>query len=82
MVDLGVKLEIIEKSGAWFTCDGQRLQGKDSVKAYLEENPEVCQKIADQIMERREELLNPAIHKSAPMTKTKAVEVSADDFEG
>ncbi|MBO7389703.1 MAG: recombinase RecA [Oscillospiraceae bacterium] len=82
VVDLGVKLEIIEKSGAWFTCDGQRLQGKDSVKAYLEENPEVCQKIADQIMERREELLNPAIHKSAPMTKTKAVEVSADDFEG
>ena len=82
VVDLGVKLEIIEKSGAWFTCDGQRLQGKDSVKAYLEENPEVCQKIADQIMERREELLNPAIHKSAPMTKTKAVEGSADDFEG
>ncbi|HCC03207.1 MAG TPA: DNA recombination/repair protein RecA, partial [Ruminococcaceae bacterium] len=37
LLDLGVELDIIEKSGAWFSYKGQRLgQGRDNVKKYFE----------------------------------------------
>ena len=35
IVDLGVKLELIDKGGAWFTVEGNRIQGRDGVKQYL-----------------------------------------------
>ena len=35
LVDIGVKLDIIDKAGAWFTCCGTRLQGKEAVKDFL-----------------------------------------------
>lgn len=42
LVDLGVKAELIEKSGAWFSYDGKRIgQGRENVKAFLKDNPEV-----------------------------------------
>ncbi|MBQ1765039.1 MAG: recombinase RecA, partial [Aquincola sp.] len=42
IIDLGCKLEIIEKSGAWFTVNGDRIQGRDGVKEYLTEHPETA----------------------------------------
>jgi recombination protein RecA len=43
LVDLGVKANIVEKSGAWFSYDGQRIgQGRENAKTYLRENPEVA----------------------------------------
>ena len=46
LVDLGVKAGIIEKSGAWFSFDGERIgQGRENTKAFLKEHP----KVADQI---------------------------------
>jgi recombination protein RecA len=39
---------IIEKAGAWYTYNKQRLgQGREAAKAYLKEHPEVCQEITD-----------------------------------
>ncbi len=50
IIDLGVKEEIIEKSGAWYTYNGERIgQGKDNVRAYLKENPEVAHEIETKI---------------------------------
>lgn len=41
IIDLGVKFDIVEKAGAWFSYDGERIgQGKEKVKAFLAENPE------------------------------------------
>ena len=41
LVDLGVKAGIVEKSGAWFSYDGQRIgQGRENAKEFLKENPE------------------------------------------
>lgn len=41
VIDLAIEYELVTKSGAWFTThDGQRLQGKESVKAYYEANPD------------------------------------------
>ncbi len=42
MLDLAVELDVIKKSGAWFSYDGQKLgQGRDNAKKALEENPEL-----------------------------------------
>ena len=50
LVDLGVKAGIVEKSGAWFSYDSQRLgQGRENAKVFLRQNPELAQKIEQQI---------------------------------
>jgi recombination protein RecA len=46
LVDLGVKAGIVEKSGAWFSFDSERIgQGRENAKAYLKERPEMAAKI-------------------------------------
>jgi len=46
LVDLGVKAGIVEKSGAWFAYDGQRIgQGRENTKLFLKENPKVAHAI-------------------------------------
>lgn len=81
IVDLGCKLDIIEKSGAWFTCNGERIQGRDSVKEYLAKNPDVCDAIEQQIRDNAYKLMTPQALKAAQVAG-RAVDVSADDFEG
>jgi recombination protein RecA len=50
LVDLGVKAGIVEKSGAWFSYDGQRIgQGRENAKAFLAQNPDMANKIEAQI---------------------------------
>lgn len=61
IIDFAVDSNIIEKSGAWFSYNGQRLgQGRDKVKALLKENPELCEEIADKVKEHSKELLDNA----------------------
>ncbi|NHO32358.1 recombinase RecA [Acetobacter sp. LMG 1636] len=46
LVDLGVKAGVVEKSGAWFSCDSQRIgQGRENAKNFLREHPEMAQEI-------------------------------------
>jgi recombination protein RecA len=46
LVDLGVKANIIEKSGAWFSYDGERIgQGRENTKAFLKEHPKIANSI-------------------------------------
>lgn len=53
LVDLGVRYEIIEKSGAWYSYNGAKIgQGKDNVRVWLQENPEVAQEIDAKIREK------------------------------
>jgi recombination protein RecA len=50
LVDLGVKAGIVEKSGAWFSYDSQRLgQGRENAKTFLRENPDVANRIETQV---------------------------------
>src|SRR5205807_1178820 len=52
LVDLGVKANIVEKSGAWFSYDGQRIgQGRENAKTYLRENPETAAAIEKAVRE-------------------------------
>jgi recombination protein RecA len=46
LIDLGVKANVVEKSGAWFSYDSQRIgQGRENAKQFLKENPDVANKI-------------------------------------
>jgi recombination protein RecA len=50
LIDLGVKANVVEKSGAWFSYDSQRLgQGRENAKAFLKDNPEVATEIEGKI---------------------------------
>ena len=80
IIDLAVKLEIIDKAGAWFTVDGQRVQGRDAVKEYLRNNPEVADKIEQQVRENAYKL-TPRGQREAKAAAAKAVDVSAADFD-
>jgi recombination protein RecA len=52
LVDLGVKAGVVEKSGAWFSYDSQRLgQGRENAKAFLKANPQMADKIERAIRE-------------------------------
>ena len=83
IVDLGVKLEIIDKGGAWFTVKDQRIQGRDAVKQYLLDNPEVCEEIEQEIRDNAWKLMSPQARRAAQATgrAVEAVDVSAADFD-
>ena len=50
LIDLGVKAGIVEKSGAWFSCDGQRIgQGRENAKQFLRDNKEMAAAIEARI---------------------------------
>jgi recombination protein RecA len=53
IVDLGVELDIVQKSGSWFSYAGNKLgQGRDSVKALIEDNPELMEELERKIKEK------------------------------
>lgn len=50
IVDLGAEYEVLQKSGAWYSYDGERIgQGRENIKTYLKENPEVRDEIDQKI---------------------------------
>ena len=50
LIDYGVKLDIVDKSGAWFSYEDKKLgQGKENAKIFLKENPQIAQEIEDKI---------------------------------
>lgn len=89
IADMAVKLDIIEKAGAWFTVGEARMQGRDAVKQYLKDHPEVCDKIEAEIRENAHKLQPGKGQAPAPKpagasekAASKGVSISADDFEG
>ncbi len=53
ILDLGVSLDIVEKSGAWYSFDGDRIgQGRQNVKRFLAENVDIRDRIAEQVTEQ------------------------------
>ncbi|MCA9348039.1 recombinase RecA [Candidatus Saccharibacteria bacterium] len=52
VLDLAVAKDIVEKSGAWFSYEGAKIgQGREASKGYLKENPDILEKIAQQVTE-------------------------------
>ena len=81
LVDLAVKLDIMQKSGSWFSMGETRLgQGRDAVKQYLKDNPELAEKIEAEVRANAFKLMSKQAQIAAKAAG-RAVDVSADDFE-
>ena len=53
IIDIGVELDVVQKSGSWFSYDGNKLgQGRDAVKALIEDNPELMEELERRIKEK------------------------------
>ncbi len=81
IIDMGVELDIVDKSGAWFSYEGTRLgQGKENAKATLEEKPEMIAEIEEKI---RTKLLVEGAKpkKKGAGKKTAATEAAAQDSQ-
>ncbi|MDY3225827.1 MAG: recombinase RecA [Candidatus Faecousia sp.] len=80
LVDLAVQLDIIQKSGSWFSMGEERIgQGANSVKEYLINNPDIAAQVEAQVRENLWKL-NTGAPKAPAKAADKAVAVSADDF--
>ncbi|MFT4099014.1 MAG: recombinase RecA, partial [Rhodoblastus sp.] len=71
LIDLGAKAGVVEKSGAWFSYDSQRLgQGRENAKNFLRQNPEVAQRIEQ------------AIRENAGLIADKILDAAGEEDEG
>ncbi len=76
IIDLGVDLGIIQKSGSWFSYNGSKLaQGRDAAKAMILDNPELADELEEKIMEGLRE------QAGTPARKVKVVKEEAGDAE-
>ena len=76
VLDLAVELEIIKKSGSWFSYEGQKLgQGRDNAKKALKENPDMLKAVEEKIKDNKDAL--EAVAKS--VTKKSKLEEAAEN---
>ena len=81
LVDLAVKLDIIQKSGSWFAMGDMRIgQGRDAARQYLKDNPDVAEEVEAQVRANAFKLMSKQ-SQAAARAAGRAVDVSADDFE-
>ena len=81
LVDLAVQMDIVQKSGSWFSMGDERIgQGVNSVKEYLMNNPDIADEVEAKV---RENLMkaSQAAMKAPAKAAEKPVAVSADDFD-
>ena len=80
LVELAVQMDIIQKSGSWFGMGDERIgQGKDSVKTFLQQNPEIAEQVEAQVRENLWKLQGGP--KAAAKAAERPVAISADDFD-
>ena len=81
MLDLGVKLDLVQKSGSWFNMGDIRLgQGRDAAKQYFRDHPDAADKLEATIRRDFHKLMSSQ-SKIAAKAAGRAVDVSADDFD-
>ena len=81
MLDLGVKLDLVQKSGSWFNMGDIRLgQGRDAAKQYFRDHPDEADKLEAAIRRDFHKLMSNQ-SRIAAKAAGRAVDVSADDFE-
>ena len=81
LVDLAVQMDIVQKSGSWFSMGDERIgQGANSVKEYLMNNPEIAEEVEAKVRENLMKV-STAAPKAAAKAAERAISVSADDFD-
>ncbi|MHB1554545.1 MAG: recombinase RecA [Acidimicrobiales bacterium] len=77
LLDVAVDLGLVKKSGAWFTYEGEQLgQGRENVKTFLRENPQLMAEIDDRVRQQ----LAPKDTTATTATTTVAGEIDPDDL--
>ena len=67
ILDIAVNLDIIEKSGSWFSYNGERIgQGRENVKKYLMDNPEVAKEVEEKIRAKFSEAFEKSLGDEEP----------------
>ena len=80
VLDMAVELEIIKKGGSWFSYKDQKLgQGRDNVKELLKNDEALMKEIEEQILARREEMLNGGSEKNQPKKSDVSTDAETDD---
>lgn len=83
IIDIGAKIGLIDKSGAWYSCNGVRIgQGKENARTYLKENPELARELEERI--RNHFLARPEavpLSHDAPSAEHEALEDDELDAE-
>ena len=80
LLDIAVSMELVNKSGSWFSIGDERIgQGRDNAKTYIQERPELAAELEAKVREHLAEIQNTRKGTTAPASK--AVDVSADDFD-
>ena len=80
ILDMAVQLELVQKSGSWFSIGDERIgQGRDNAKQYIMDRPELMDQLEEQIRENLYKLQNGK-SKTPAEAADKPVSVSADDF--
>ena len=78
LVDLAVQMDVVQKSGSWFSMGDERIgQGKDSVKNFLMENPDIAEQVEAQV---RANLIQGAASREPAKVAQRPISISADDF--
>ena len=81
LVDLGVKLDLVQKAGSWFSMGETRIgQGREAAKNYLHDNPDIASQLEADIRKNFDKLLSNQA-RAAAKAAGRAVDVSADDFD-
>ena len=79
LLDIAVDLELVNKSGSWFSVGDERIgQGRENAKQYLAEHPELSEELTAKVREHLEQMRYSRA--TAGKVNTKAADISADDF--
>ena len=82
LIDLGVKAGVVEKSGAWFSYDSQRIgQGRENAKAFLKANPDIAAKIEATVRQNAGLIAEQILAGDGAEDKAEDKEVEADEEE-
>ena len=81
LIDLGVKLDLVQKSGSWFSMGETRIgQGRDAAKQYLKDHPEEAAALEEEIRKNAYKLMSNQ-ERVAAKAAGRAVDVAADDLD-
>ena len=80
LLDMAVELELVNKSGSWFSIGDERIgQGRDNAKQYIADHPELAEELETKVRAHLAELRD--VRKPAAKPAGKAVDISAEDFD-
>ncbi len=72
LLDLGVECGIVEKSGAWYSYDGERIgQGRENARRFLKENPDIRERLAEAVYAEK------GLKRQVPVAEGEAAESDA-----